>query len=242
MTNQVVESLEPRPIVRGFSNGNEIHIFIDSGSSVNLVNADLFHSRFPECKLVPSSETVCDVQARKLNILGSSFLTLCIGGKTIVESFLVIEGLALGEMVLLGHPSCMRHNINILTGVQGITIGESGCFVPYIHRKKTCEKLKTQSETCVTHSLESEDIPQRSFKGFLLEDIELQPRVPTLVKVSLKEKKFPSQVCVVEGTEKFKDVVSTVSVNEISVAGVTSVELVSYQDSVKKYHKGRLLM
>lgn len=127
-----------KPVVIGSVQGVDVRVFLDTGASINLMNEEVFRSRFPDRILRPAQETVCDVQANKLRVLGCLDIDLPIGSRSLMEPFLVIRGCALGTALLLGHPSCRRRKISVHTGISGITVGVPGVFVPYEGGRREC--------------------------------------------------------------------------------------------------------
>ncbi|XP_064113601.1 uncharacterized protein LOC135220267 [Macrobrachium nipponense] len=105
---------------------------------------NLYQSMFSNYPLQTSTETVCDVQAHRLNTLGCVQIQFTLGGRVLTEPFLVIKGIALGNKIFLGHPACRRHKISIHAGANGITVGKMGYFIPYedVNRMEDMEVIE----------------------------------------------------------------------------------------------------
>lgn len=81
---------------------------------------------------------------------------------------------------------------------------------------------------------EPNDEGKRIYKGVLMEDIILEPGMVAIVKVKMRDIKANKQVCVVGGSEKLEGLVRTVSTDKVLNKGVTWVELLNCNKSVRR--------
>lgn len=73
-----------KPVVKGSVLGINVRVFMDTGASINLMNYELFRSMFSDRSLRPAKETVCDVQANRLWVLGYVTVDLSLGGRNFI--------------------------------------------------------------------------------------------------------------------------------------------------------------
>ena len=102
-----------KPMVWGDFNGNKFLLFFDTGASVNLMGEDLYLKHFGDQNLMKTSQQVCDIHTQKIDIMGSMQISFSMGGQRVTDNILVAGGVNLGNVILWGHPACIKNNISL---------------------------------------------------------------------------------------------------------------------------------
>ena len=60
-------------------------IFLDTGASVNLMGEDLYLKYFRDCQLWDTKEVICDIHAKRIDVVGMAEITFSMGNQTMSD-------------------------------------------------------------------------------------------------------------------------------------------------------------
>ena len=219
-------------------------VFIDTGASVNIMGESLYLQHFQEQPIREATEVVCDIHTHKLNMIGKITITLQVESQQITDDILVAKGVNLGNVILIGHPSCIKNSISLCPPKRGIFIeGEEEIqFIPYALVEK--ERLMLE----VNQDDKEKGVPLKELldsnstvKGVLKEDVELTPGVPCVVQLGVKGVQSGTSVVVLEGSEKVNQVSAVIALGEVNNGSVW-VELLQSGEESRRLKKGTYVL
>ena len=229
-----------KPIVWGKFGRKHFLIFLDTGATVSLIGEDLYNKHFRDLPLWGTDEGICDIHAHKIDIVGKVHLTFCVGGQNISDEFMVARGVNLGNVILMGHPACIRNKISLCLPQRGVFIeeGDKIVFIPYaeLNMGSPTEENKPGRGGRVV-MLKDLVKGNYSARGILKEDIELIPGVPKGVRLEVKGVREGANVMVIEGSERVDQVLAVIALGVVR-NGETWVEIVKYGEEYRRLKRG----
>ena len=238
------EVRDVKPIVQMQIGEENVLVFMDTGASVSLMGENLFIKYFSHLNLTQTKENICDIHTQRIDIIGAVNIGLQVAGKMISDEILVARGVNLGNMILLGHPSCKRNGIEICPGRGGIIIGgdKDAVFVPYVKWDSNSVKGGDQNEVDEGKVQTIEEVLGQSYsvKGILKEKVCLHPGVPQLVRLGVNGVGDGCNVVVVGGSERIEGLVMVVTLN-VCEANEIVVKVVYNGECDRKIKKGTYL-
>eukprot|EP00116_Pleurobrachia_bachei_P000279 sb/3460541/ len=130
-----VEEQEKKPnqvVVEGEMRGHQIRCFLDSGSSICLVNRELVQRMGLVEKIVPTKKRVCDFSGNPIPLFGTIGLTFSLASRQISQCFVVCG--AMDTEVLLGHDFFTATRCSLDYGKKQLAFpgGEKVSFFPRV--------------------------------------------------------------------------------------------------------------
>ena len=111
-----------RPVVPASYENINFNLFLDSGSPVNLMDAETYEKYFSKLTLHSCTTNLSDIHSNKINCRGYVSFTFNICQYQFHDKFFVVENLKTHPIILLGYPSCGLHKIRLQPDRSGITI------------------------------------------------------------------------------------------------------------------------
>ena len=118
---------------------------------------------------------------QKIDVVGALQITFDIGNNKVTDNILIARGINLGNVILLGHPSCIKNKMSLCPPQRGIFIEgvDSLVFVPYAKVEKERSLMEGKSGNCKEVVLLKELLKSNyEVKATLKEDIQVYPGVP----------------------------------------------------------------
>ena len=219
-------------------------VFIDTGASVNIMGESLYLQHFKDHNIKQASEVVCDIHTQKLDVIGKITITLQVADQQVTDDVLIARGVNLGNVILLGHPSCIKNSISLCPPKQGVFIegDEVIQFIPYagVIEKRLVPEVKQEGENkgvLLQELLNS----NYSARGVLQKDVVLIPGVPCVVQLGVKGVQSGASVVVIEGSERVDQVSAVIALGEVNNGGVW-VQLMNSGEDSRRLKRGTYIL
>ena len=219
-------------------------VFIDTGASVNIMGESLYLKHFKDHNIKQDNEVVCDIHTQKLDVIGKITITLQVADQQVTDDVLIARGVNLGNVILLGHPSCIKNSIYLCPPKQGVFIegDEVIQFIPYagVIEKRLVPEVKQEGENkgvLLQELLNS----NYSARGVLQKDVVLIPGVPCVVQLGVKGVQSGASVVVIEGSERVDQVSAVIALGEVNNGGVW-VQLMNSGEDSRRLKRGTYIL
>ena len=130
------ENEKLKALVKANIGSNEVLLFLDTGSSVNLMSADKYYDDFSHLQLyknnVPKMSGI--VPGQQIATVGTVYLPITLGKHKFSLETIVANNINHNGTILLGLTDMARLQIRVFTDRKGISIKNT--FIPFVHNTR----------------------------------------------------------------------------------------------------------